>query len=220
MYIVIVGCGNLGLHLVRSFIAVGNEVLVIEKNQETYETLYDELGSAIRKGDGTDPSTLEQAGVSRCDVFICTVAQDEVSLAACQMAKTNFGAPKTISIIKSPQNEALFKLLGVDHTVTPMHLAASRIEEDIEGRPLVHLMNLKASGLELLTVSIPTHSAVIDKSLGSIKLPPNSFVSLIVKNTGTLLPSAEITLEPGDDLVFVTNADEEQILYEIFTGVE
>ena len=50
MYIVIVGCGNLGLHLVRSFIAVGNEVLVIEKNQETYETLYDELGSAIRKG--------------------------------------------------------------------------------------------------------------------------------------------------------------------------
>ena len=81
-------------------------------------------------------------------------------------------------------------------------------------------MNLKASGLELLTVSIPTHSAVIDKSLGSIKLPPNSFVSLIVKNTGTLLPSAEITLEPGDDLVFVTNADEEQILYEIFTGVE
>ena len=91
------------------------------------------------------------------------------------------------SIIKSPQNEALFKLLGVDHTVTPMHLAASRIEEDIEGRPLVHLMNLQTSSLELLTVTIPPLSAVIDKSLGNIKLPPNSFVSLIVKKTSKFI---------------------------------
>ena len=48
---------------------------------------------------------------------------------------------------------------------------------------------------------------------------PNSFISLVVKRNGAQLPDNRTFIEPDDELVAVTPTGEEQILYDILTGV-
>ena len=220
MYVVVVGCGNVGYNLTRALLAMGHETLAIEKDPHRCQALRDEFGSVGLHGDGTDLSVLKQAGVGRADVLVAVAARDEDNLAACQMAKHYFNTPTTMALVREPQNEALFKLLGVDITVNSTHLILSSIEQEIPGHALVHLMNLKALQLEMISINIPSDATVIGKSLGDVDLPPNSFISLVIKNQGPVLPSDGVLLESGDDVVVVTSPEEEQLLYETLTGVE
>ncbi len=220
MYVVVIGCGNVGYDLTRALLAMGHETLAIEKDPQRCQSLRDEFGSVGLHGDGTDLSVLKQAGVGRADVLVAVAARDEDNLAACQLAKHYFNTPTTMALVREPKNDALFKLLGVDITVNSTHLILSSIEEEIPGHALVHLMNLKALQLQLISINIPSDATVAGKSLGDIELPPNSFISLLVKNDGAVLPSDATVLDPGDDVVVVTSPEEEQLLYDTLTGVE
>ena len=226
MYIVVVGCGKVGYDLTRALLAMGHETLVVDRDSQRCDSIRTELGSVVLHGDGTEVSVLKDAGAARADVVIAVASRDEDNLAICQLSKNLFNTPKAIALVKDPQNEGLFKLLGVDVTVNATHLILSTIESEIPGHALVHLTNLKPpSGLgalerEMVSINIPQDAAAVGRHLGDISLPPNSFISLVVKNEGPLLPSDEIQLESGDDVVAVTSPDEEQLLYETLTGVE
>jgi len=122
-------------------------------------------------------------------------------------------------LIEDPKNEPIFHEIGVDVVVNSTHLVLASLEEGIPGRPLVHLMNLRVPGMELVSVSIPEDANIIGKPLNEIELPPNSFITLMVKKSGATLPTGRSVVEPEDELVAVVPEGEEQILYDILTGV-
>lgn len=219
MYIVVVGCSKVGYHLVRALLAMGHETLVIDKDPHRCESLQEELGSVALQGDGTEVQVLKKAGAARADVVIAVSPRDEDNLATCQIAKHLFKTRNTMALVTDPQNEALFKLLGVDVTINSTRLTLSAIEEEIPGHPLVHIMDLKALRMEMVSVNIPSDAAVVGKALGDVELPPGSFIALVVKGHGPVLPSEEVVLDSGDDVVAVTSPEEEQLLYETLTGV-
>ena len=219
MYVVIVGCSESGYHLSKALIAGGHEVVVIEKNPARFQLLTEELGSVALFGDGTDEVTLRRAGVTRADVVVSLTGVDATNLVVSQMTKHIFKVPRTMALIKDPKNEPIFHEVGVNVIVNSTHLVLASLEEGVPGRPLVHLMNLRAPGMELVSVSIPEDSNIIGKRLSEIELPPNSFISLMIKKSGATLPTGRSVVEPEDELVAVTPAGNEQILYDILTGV-
>ena len=219
MYVVIVGCSEAGYHLSKALIAGGHEVEVIERNADRYNLLTEELGSVALLGDGTDEVTLRNAGVSRADVVVALTGIDSTNLVVCQMAKHIFQVPRTMALIKDPKNEPIFTQVGVDVVINSIHLALEALEEGVPGRPLIHLMNLRVPGMELVSVSIPEDANIVGKRLGEVELPPNSFISLVVKKGGAELPDSRSVVESEDELVAVTPTGDEQILYDILTGV-
>ena len=122
-------------------------------------------------------------------------------------------------LIKDPKHEPIFHLLGVDVVVNSIHLALASLEEGIPGRPLVHLSNLNPPGALLISVSIPSDALVVGKRLDELELPPHSFISLVIKRSGAVLPADGLILEAEDELVAVTMTGDEQTLYDILTGV-
>ena len=219
MYVVIVGCSESGYHLSKALIASGHEVVVVEKNPGRFQLLNEEMGSVALFGDGTDESTLKRAGIARADVVVSLTGIDATNLIISQMTKHIFKVPRTMALIKDPKNEPIFHEVGVDVVVNSTHLVLASLEEGVPGRPLVHLMNLRVPGMELVSVSIPADSNIIGKRLNEIELPPNSFISLMIKRTGATLPTGRSVVEADDELVVVTPAGDEQILYDILTGV-
>ena len=219
MYIVIVGCSESGYHLSKALIAGGHEVVVVEKSPERFQLLNEELGSVALLGDGTDEATLKRAGVARADVVVSLTGADATNLVISQMTKHIFQVPRTMALIKDPKNEPIFHEVGVDVVVNSTHLVLASLEEGVPGRPLVHLMNLRVPGMELVSVSIPEDANIIGKPLNEIELPPNSFITLMVKKGGATLPTGRSVVEPEDELVAVVPEGEEQILYDILTGV-
>jgi Trk K+ transport system NAD-binding subunit len=53
MFIVIVGCGKVGVNTARSLLHMGHEVIVIEQRKSRYDLLLEELGDCLMFGDGT-----------------------------------------------------------------------------------------------------------------------------------------------------------------------
>ena len=219
MYVVIVGCSESGYHLSKALIAGGHEVVVVEKSPERFQLLNEELGSVALLGDGTDEAILKRAGVARADVVVSLTGADATNLVISQMTKHIFQVPRTMALIEDPKNEPIFHEVGVDGVVNSTHLVLASLEEGVPGRPLVHLMNLRVPGMELVSVSIPEDANIIGKPLNEIELPPNSFITLMVKKSGATLPTGRSVVEPEDELVAVVPEGEEQILYDILTGV-
>jgi len=220
MYILIVGCSEVGYHLTKALLASGHEVLVVEKDHDRCQLLTDELGSVALQGDGTDERTLRQAGITRAEVVVAVTGRDETNLVVCQMTKHVFQVPRTMALVKDPKNEPIFHVLGVDVVVNEIHQILASLEEGVPGRPLIHLMDLRVQGMELVSISIPEDSGIVGKRLGEVELPPSSFISLVVKKGGAQLPGDGLVLEPDDELVAVTRTGDEQTLYDILTGVQ
>ena len=219
MFAVIIGCSEIGYHLAKSLVATGHEVVVVEKDRERCQLLIDEVGSISLQGDGTDEAILKQAVLARADVLIAVAGRDDTNLVICQMSKHIFSVPRTMAVIRDPKNEALFHVLGVDVVVNSIHLVLASLEEGIPGRPLVHLSSLRSPGTELISVSIPSDAGVVGMRLDAVELPPHSFISLVIKNSGATLPTDGLVVEAEDELVAVTMTGDEQTLYDILTGV-
>jgi trk system potassium uptake protein TrkA len=219
MFVAIVGCSAVGYHLAKVLLSAGHEVVVIERNPARTQLLYEELGSIVLQGDGTDAGALKLAGVSRADILAAVTNRDETNLVACQLAKHLFQVPRTMALVRDTKNEPVFHVLGVDVVVNATHLVVNNLEEGIPGRPLIHLLNLRVPDTALVSVAIPEDSAAVGKRLDELELPPHSFISLVIKRSQAELPSNNLVLEGRDEVVAVTMTDEEQTLYDILTGV-
>ena len=219
MYILVIGCSEVGYHLTKALLAAGHEVVVVEKSQVRCELLTEELGSVALQGDGTDQMTLKRAGAGRADVLVAATDRDETNLVACQLAKHVYQTGRTMALIKDPKNETIFQILGVDAVVNSTHLILESLEERIPGRPLLRLMNLRSSSMELVSITIPEDAGVLGQRLGQVELPPRSFISLVVKASGVERPSADLVLEAEDEILAVTPSGGEQTIYDILTGI-
>jgi trk system potassium uptake protein TrkA len=219
MYIIVVGGGQVGFHLSKELIAEGHEVLLIEKNSRTVDQINDELGSVCHRGDGCEASTLDDIGAARANVFIAVTGDDEDNLVACQVAKVRFKVPRTIARINNPKNDRIFRLLGIDATVSSTHVILEYIEHEVPQHPLMHLMDMSRFGLELVDVVIGDDSPVLGRRLGDVQLPPGSFVSLVISlRNGPQAPSPSLVLSPGDELIAVTPLEQEGRLRRVLTG--
>jgi len=219
MYIIVVGCGRVGSALARTLVSIGHEVLVIDKNPARCEAIAEELGSVAQEGDGCQVRVLREAGISRADMLVATTGSDEDNLAACQVAKELFNVPTTMAVVNYPQNEPLFEVLGVDQAVNSTQLVLSTLENEIAGRPLVHLINLRGTDRRVVNLRIPPDAAVVGKPLSEVVLPPNTFITLMVRAGEPIIPDEETVLGGGNEVLAVTTTGEEEMLWETLTEV-
>ena len=219
MYIIVVGGGRVGYYLARALLDEGHEVLVVEKNAAYCETINDELGSVCIRGDGCEAATLAEIGTERADMLVAVTGHDEDNLVACQVAKRKFNVPRTITRIRNPQNETLFKKLGVDVTISSTNIILEHIEAEVPTHPLTHLMTIRDQGLEIVEVRIPSESATVGKVVKELSLPPESVLSLIIrKERKPVVPTGNTVIRAGDQVIAVTCPESEEALRATLRG--
>jgi trk system potassium uptake protein TrkA len=219
MYMIIVGGGSVGYHLCKALLKEGHEVLVLDKDAAKCENFEDELGSVCVRGDGCEVSTLAEAGVSRAEVFIAATDEDEDNLVACQVAKHKFGVPRTIARVNNPENEKIFKKLGVDCPISVTNLILEQIEEKIPTHPLIHLLAMGEEKMEIVEVKILEGSKSVGKSVKELALPSDSILALLIRNgQKPQVPSVDTVLEVNDRIIALTTTDSEAALQEALTS--
>lgn len=213
MYIIIIGGGKVGYYLARALLDEGHELLVVEKDAARTEFIRSELGSVCVRGDGCEVTTLTEVGTGRADMFIAVTGDDEDNLISCQAAKHKFNVPRAVARINNPKNEAIFKKLGIDVTISSTNLILENIEEGVPTHPITHLLDIKEKGLEIVEIKIPPHSTTIGKTIKELKLPRRSVLSLIIRNRQKpFVPDDDTALEAEDQIVAVTTPESEKAL--------
>ena len=219
MYIIVIGGSRVGYYLTKALLDEGHEVLIIEKNAAFCNVIKEEMGSVCVRGDGCEAATLEEVGTGRADMFVAVTGDDEDNLVACQVAKHKFNVPRTIARIRNPQNEALFKKLGIDVTVSTTDIILEAIEKEVPTHPLTHLLTLIEQDLEIVEVRIPPAATTVNKSVKELPLPKGSKLALIIsRDRKPRIPTPNTVLREGDQIVALTSLETEKELRAALTG--
>jgi len=212
VYIIVVGGGKVGYYLTQTLLADGHEVLLIERDAEKAERFVDTFGAVVVAGDGAEAATLMNAGAARADVAIAVTGEDEDNLVICQMAKQKFHVDRTIARVNNPKNEHLFRLLGIDVTVSQTNYILNLIEQAIPERSFIHLLSLRHADLAIVDAKVAESSMVAHRAIGEIELPVNTVIAAIARGPHLIVPTPGTELLPGDDIIAVAHRDQEDAL--------
>ncbi|MBN1189364.1 MAG: TrkA family potassium uptake protein [Dehalococcoidales bacterium] len=221
MYMIVVGGGKVGYHLSRTLINEGHEVLVIERDRNRIEFIKNEMGSICLHGDGCEAAVQADAGTSRADMVIAVTGDDEDNLVACQVAKHKFNVPRTIARITNPNNENLFRMLGVDVTISSTNVIMEYIQQQVPTHLVTHLLKIQDTGVELVEIKVPADSKSIGKRVKELSLPAGSVLMLIIRrDRKPQMAAPDITIQPGDQVIALTPTDTEEQIKEVLRGQE
>jgi len=219
VFIIVAGAGKVGYHLARALIA-DHELLIIELDPARVDFVSEELGSeVIMQGDACDAATMERAGMERADLVVAATGDDEDNLTFCQIAKAKFAVPRAVARINNPQNEDLFRKLGIDTTVSATNLILAHIEQELPWQGLIPLLTLRGRGLEIVEVRVPLGAIIVGRQVRDLLLPQGALLCLVIDAEGTpRLPAPEARIHADDILVAVTNIEAEEALRTALTA--
>jgi trk system potassium uptake protein len=213
MYIIVIGGGKVGYHLTKALLAEGHEVLIIERDRSRLEYICSELGSICLLGDGCEASIQAEAGTARADMLIAVTGDDEDNLVSCQVAKHKFKVPRTIARSSNPKNETLFRMMGIDFTVSSTNVIMENIQQEVPTHILTHLLTMHDRGVELVEIKIPADSTSVGQRIKDISLPSGSVLTLIIRRgQKPVMASPEIVIQTGDQIIALTPMDTEEQL--------
>jgi trk/ktr system potassium uptake protein len=217
-YILIAGGGKVGVNLARELYESGHEVAVIETDTARAAALTIKLDCPVYTGDSSTHDVLEDAGAQRARVFVAATGSDQDNLIACQLAKKVFGVPQTIARASNPKNEEVMARLGVDSTVSSTAIIQQVIERELPTVRIKTLLSLQDGAYQILEYPLDGNSPATGYQLRDIALPPESNLIAILRGKTTVVPRGDTTLNDGDVVVALVDAEQEAQLRTALLG--
>ena len=169
--------------------------------------------------DACEITSLDDAGLERCNVVICATGDDKVNLVVSLLAKTEYGVPRVVARVNDPKNEWLFnESWGIDVAVSTPRLLSALVEEAVSVGDLVRLMTFRQSEANLVELTMPADAPLSGQRVGDIDWPVDTALVAILREGRVIVPHDDDPLEPGDELLFVTNEDVEDQLGELLSA--
>lgn len=218
MYVLIIGGGKVGYYLTRTLTKEGHEVTLVEKEPSRLAQLMDELGEVVTRGDGCEVRTMREVGMGRADCVVAVTGDDEDNLVVCQIAKHTFGVKETIARVNNPKNEEIFKLLGVDQTLSGTRIIFSLIQQEVEAGEMVLLSALKSGNIEIVSAELTKGSPVVGKMVKEVQLPGDIVIAALIRHDNVILPSGTTEFEEGDSVIVLAHPGEEAELRSSLLG--
>jgi trk system potassium uptake protein TrkA len=204
MYVVIAGGGKVGSNVARSLLDLGHEVTVVEQRPDRFARLEEEFGPVAMRGDATEISVLERAGIGRPpELVLAVTGDDEDNLVISQIAKENYGVRKAIARVNDPRNQQLFELLGVSQTICATTSILGLVEHEMPEHGLVRLLELQKEGLVVVEVQVEGDSPAAGKKVGGLGLPGGSRLISVFRQGRTELVDPATVMRPGDQVLAV-----------------
>lgn len=208
MKVIIVGGGKVGTDL-AGILCARHQVKLIEQRAERIPLLQNELPKEVTvEGSGTDPALLEGLGIRQTQVVAAVTGSDETNLVVTNLARLEFGVPRTIARINNPKNAWMFTPeMGVDVALNPSDLMAHLIAEEMSLGDMMTLLKLRKGQFSLVEEKIDPQAAAVGKAIRELALPSECNLAAILRGGQLLLPKPDLVLHPGDEVLAVVHSD-------------
>ncbi|SHN54578.1 Trk system potassium transporter TrkA [Desulfovibrio litoralis] len=208
--IIIIGAGEVGFNLAKRLSNEERQVVVIDTNEEALGKISENIDAQTLNGSGSDPLTLELAGMSNESILVAVTDSDEINILSCLFA--NHIAPKAQKIARI-RNEnfanyhTLFKgsalnigmIVNTDqevvHSVDRMLSLPGAVDvgEFAEGR--IKMVAMVVENGPLLNQPL--------RQLESIVGVEAVLVAAISRNDTLIIPNGSTHIEQGDLVYFI-----------------
>jgi len=210
MNILIVGAGEVGLHLAKRLSAEKHNVTVLEKDPEKAQYAEEHLDALVIAGSGSSVEDLKNANIDQADVFAGLSNSDEVNLLSCRFAQKLNVAYK-IARVRNPEYTRLEFILspyelGVDLLVHPERETAKAIVRLIHQSSATGVVEFEGGKIQLLGIRLERDSPVLGKTLSELWKEQGDIAARIVaikRKEHTLIPGGEEMLVAGDQIFVI-----------------
>ncbi|MCE1245682.1 MAG: TrkA family potassium uptake protein [Firmicutes bacterium] len=204
MFIIIAGGGRVGYYLLKELLDRAQEVILIERDKDRAKSIISEFGNLVIIGDACDPRILEKAGIRRADMIIANTGEDEDNFVICQIARKKFRVPNSVARVNNPQNDEIFKKLGIDSTVSATESILSVVEKKFgHGGNLIPIF--QDGKMEILQTRITRNTAVFGSKLQDLELPEKCVISAIIRSGELVQPSPDFEFKANDTIIIASS---------------
>ena len=211
MRIIIVGCGKIGLSIIKQLVIEKHDITVIDKNAEVINDItnnYDVMGLV---GNGASYSVQKEAGVDRTNLLIAVTGSDEINLLCCLFAK-KAGNCNTIARVRDPlyskEIQYIKDELGLSMIINPEYAAAVEISRLLRFPSADKIDTFAKGRVELLNLVITEDSPFVNKTLIDVakRVLSDILICTVERGDDIFIPNGAFILRANDKITIVASA--------------
>jgi trk system potassium uptake protein TrkA len=210
MFKIIIGGGQVGNYLASLLLRENHQIMIVENRKERVEFLKQSIPeNMVMLGNGTDPETLEKAGIHKANVIAVVTGADETNLAVCSLASYEFKVPRIISRVNNPKNAWLYTPeMGVHVALNQAELLGNLILEEMSLGDMMTLVKLRKGQYSLVEEKVAPGSSADGKSIQMLGLPARCLLAAIIRKGDLILPRGETILQAADEVLAIVHSTE------------
>jgi trk system potassium uptake protein TrkA len=186
MKIIVIGCGRVGVGLVKTLVGRGHSVNVVDKDPLAFENLGDKFKGRTIEGIGFDRDVLLKAEIERADGLAAVTASDEANVVAARIARDIFHVPRVVARLYDVRQAEIYKRLGIQ-TIAPTGWGINRIADLLLYSPLETVLSLGSGDVELVQVEAP--QLLVGKTVRDLTVVGEIHLVSITRANKTFLPT-------------------------------
>ena len=211
MDIILCGAGDIGSAAAEMLISQGDDVTLIDPDDERLEYLESPLDIAVLSGSGSSASILRAAGAATADAVIATTDVDEINLVICDIA-ASLGTRRTLarvdhSMFMNDERLNYASIFSVDQMFSPDRAMARAMASRLRNPAAIAIEHFADSGIELQQIGVEEHAPAIGQSLRELGMPKGARLAGITRGGHAFLPAADSIIEQDDVVTLVAQVD-------------
>ena len=206
--IIIVGCGKVGVAILKQLANEGHDITIIDKDPQkvaTYANQYDVMGIV---GNGANHSVQLEAGIQNADLIAAVTSSDELNILCCTIAK-QVGDCATIARLRDPDysKEASYlrEKLGLTMIINPELETAIEVSRVLYLPTALEINSFAHGQAEMTRIKIPEKNVLDNKSIADLgkdlankQKPINILIAAVERAGEFYIPSGDFVLKAGD----------------------
>lgn len=200
--ILIIGMGILGSCLAQKMQELGNDVMIIDKNEERIQELSTIFNDAIA-GDCTNPAVLRSIGVNNFDYCFVAIGEDFYSSLEITSILKELGAKCVVSKAKRQRQADFLKKIGADEVFFPEKEIAEKLAVRYNATNIFDYIELTS---DCSIFEIPIIPEWVGQSIIDINVRQAYNVNIIaIKNAESIdpMPQGNYVFKPEDHIVVI-----------------
>jgi trk system potassium uptake protein TrkA len=198
----VIGLGNFGFNVAKTFFENGDEVLGIDRNKDRAQRTQNHSSQCII-ADATDKSVLETAGLKDMDGVVVSLGENLSASILVTLFLKELGVENIIVKITSEDHGRALEKVGAAATVFPERDTAVRLANSLSSPNILDYFPLSP---EYSITEVAPPESFIGKNLGELELlgKHNLNVVAVTKlkpEKAIVNPTARYTVRAGDILI-------------------
>ena len=214
MRILIAGGGQVGALIAGRLTREGNEVVIVEKDEERCSQLEEALDAKVVQGSGASVLTLRQAGLGSAEMLIAVTSSDEINVLACLVAQAESNVRVKVARVRTHEVEHWRRVtaqagLDIDLIIHPETDITERIMRVVRVPGVSDILDFAGGEVKLFGMNVEDDSWVAGKTLEELDRagpPRDSLIAMIFRGQQVIIPHGAEVLRPGDHIYIVATA--------------
>lgn len=190
----IVGLGRFGSALALELFDMGNDVLVIDDDEDKVQNIADSVTQAVT-GDATDMEVLKAVGAKDFDVAVVACGTDIGTSTLITLTLKEFGIPRVVAKAKSAVHGKVLEKIGADMVVIPEKEMAEKLAQNLSNTDVLNFIELSEE-FSIVELRVPTSWA------GNTIIALNIRATYQVNVLAIRSKGEDLTISPGIDYEF------------------